>query len=267
MAVRARSAYSLPVSTASSRDYVWSPKESRFGTSLRGRKQSAKAADSEKRPCSTLTRILHVATVLCYMVTPTTTFRLTAANRKSLDRLADELVCSRSEILRLGMAILARDPAVRAQVRAGNVARAFLKNLRTQYGPAAVLELVEGRDGDDWVLAGEPLDRSVVDVEIHEVDDRYVLHLLDPSTGVAISNAHSWVGDDGRRRVTVSLEHLWVHSDFPTSDEPKTRELVDGRTVVQIDEGDGTFRHIVLDQRGNSHPLESGEIPSAAFRE
>ncbi len=214
-----------------------------------------------------MTRLLPVATVTSYMVTPTTTFRLTAADRKRLDWLADELVCSRSEVLRLGTAMLARDPAVRAQVRAGNVARAFLKNLRTQYGPNAVLELVEGRDGDDWVLAGAPLDRSVVDVEIHEVDDRYVLHLLDPSTGVAISNAHSWVGDDGRQRVTVSLEHLWVHSDFPTSDEPKTRQLVDGRTVVQIDEGDGTFRHIVLDQQGNSHPLESGEIPSAAFRD
>ena len=176
------------------------------------------------------------------------------------------MVCSRSEVLRLGMAMLARDPAARAQVRAGNVARAFLKNLRTQYGANAVLELVEGRDGDEWVLADEPLDRSVVDVEVHEIDDRYVLHLLDPSTGVAISNALSWVAEDGRRHATVSLEDLWVHSEFPTGDEPKTRQLVDGRTVVQIDDGDGTFRHIVLDQQGNSHRLQPGEVPVAAFR-
>jgi hypothetical protein len=201
------------------------------------------------------------------MVTRTTTFRLTIADRKRLDRLADELVCSKSDVLRLGMAMLARDPALQARVRAGNVARAFLKSLRTQYGTNAILELVEGRNGDDWVLAGEPLDRSVVDVEVHEVDDRYVLHLLDPSTGVAISNVHSWVGQDGRQRATVSLEHLWVHSEFPTSEEPRTRQLADGRTVVQIDDGDGTFRHIVLDQQGNSHRLKEGEVPEAAFRD
>lgn len=201
------------------------------------------------------------------MVTPTTTFRLSTADRRRLERLADELVCSKSDVLRLGMAMLARDPELQAQVRAGNVARAFLKSLRTQYGAYAVLELVDGRGGDDWVLAGEPLDRSVVDVEVHEVDDRYVLHLLDPSTGVAIENAHSWVGEDCRQHATVSLEQLWVHSEFPTGDEPKTRQLVDGRTVVQIDDGDGTFRHIVLDQQGNSHRLEPGEVPVAAFRD
>lgn len=201
------------------------------------------------------------------MVTPTTTFRLTAADRRRLDRLADELVCSKSDVLRLGIAMLDRDPGLRSQIRAGNVARAFLKNLRTQYGANAILELVEGRGGDDWVLAGEPLDRSVVDVEVREVDDRYVLHLLDPSTGVAISNVHSWVGEDGRQRATVSLEHLWVHSQFPTGDEPKTRQLIDGRTVVQIDDGDGTFRHVALDQQGNSHRLQPGEVPVAAFRD
>lgn len=201
------------------------------------------------------------------MVTPTTTFRLTTADRRRLDRLADELVCSKSDVLRLGMAMVARDPELQSQVRAGNVARAFLKSLRTQYGANAILELVEGRDGDDWVLAGEPLNRTVVDLEVREVDDRYVLHLLDPLTGVAIENAHSWVAGDGRKHAAVSLEQLWVHSAFPTGDEPKTRQLVDGRTVVQIDDGEGAFRHIVLDQHGNSHRLEPGEVPVAAFRD
>jgi hypothetical protein len=204
---------------------------------------------------------------MTYMVTPTTTFRLSTADRRRLDRLADELVCSKSDVLRLGMAMLARDPELQAQVRAGNVARAFLKSLRTQYGANAILELVEGRDGDDWVLAGEPLNRTVVDVEVREVDDRYVLHLLDPLTGVEIENAHSWVATDGRKHATVSLEQLWVHTEFPTGDEPKTRQLVDGRNVVQIDDGEGAFRHIVLDQQGNSHRLEPGEVPVAAFRD
>jgi hypothetical protein len=205
--------------------------------------------------------------MLCYMVTPTTTFRLTAADRRRLDRLADELLCSKSDVLRLGMVMLARDPELQSQIRAGNVARAFLKSLRTQYGANAILELVEGRDGDDWVLAGEPLNRSVVDVEVQQIDDRYVLHLLDPKTNVAIKNAYSWIGEDGRQHATASLEQLWVHSEFPTGDEPKARQLVDGRTVVQIDDGDGTFRHIVLDQQGDSHRLEPGEVPVAAFRD
>jgi hypothetical protein len=168
------------------------------------------------------------------MPTPTTTFRLADPDRRKLDQLADELICSRSDVLRLGMAALMRDPEMRRQIRADNVARAFLKRLRTQYGGNAVLELVDGPDDANWKLAGEPIDRQVLDVDVRQVGDRFVLHLLDPSSGVAISNVMSWVDEVDTRHAVVSLDRLWLHSVRDVVGEPRTRQLYDGRTVVQI---------------------------------
>ena len=69
------------------------------------------------------------------MPTPTTTFRLTSRERAQLDRLADRLVCSRTDVLRYGMAVLREDDSgLINQIRADNLARAFLKSLITQYG-------------------------------------------------------------------------------------------------------------------------------------
>jgi predicted transcriptional regulator len=198
---------------------------------------------------------------------PTTTFRLSDRDRRRLDRLAEELVCSRTDVLRVGLAALIRDPQFRGQVRADNIARAFLKSLRTQYGENAVLELIDDGDSPGWKLAGEPINPQVIDIEVRRAGDCFVMDLIDPSSGVGISNAASWTEADGSRHAVVSLKSLWLHSASGVQIEPKARQLYDGRTIVQIEEDDGTLKHLVLDHQGNSRLLRAGEVPVAAFRD
>lgn len=195
----------------------------------------------------------------------TTTFRFGDRDRQRLERLAEELVCSRTDVLRVGLAALVRDPALRKQVRAENVARAFLKSLITQYGEKAVLELVDGADDPRWKLAGEPIDPQIVDVEVHRAGDHWVMNLIDPASGVGISNAYSWSDAEGSRHAVVPLKSLWLHSQSNVHIEPKARQLYDGRTIVQIEEDDGTLKHLVLDHEGNSRLLRDDEVPIAAF--
>ena len=200
-----------------------------------------------------------------HMVTPTTTFRLNDRERRQLERLADDLVCSRSDVLRHGMAALRDDPELRTQIKADNVARSFLKSLRTIYGDNAVLELVDGPDDENWRVAGEPLDPLVVDVMVKHQGDRWVLDLLDKATGVAIHNVMSWTDEDGYRHAVVPLRDLWVYSSRGAVGEPKARQLYDGRTVVRIEEDDGAPRHLVIDNGGNASPLAGDDVPAAAF--
>lgn len=202
------------------------------------------------------------------MATPTTTFRLTSRERAQLDRLADELVCSRTDVLRYGMAALRDDDSgLTSQIRADNLARAFLKNLITQYGEDAVIELEEGPEDPHWRLAGEPLDREVLDVIVRRQGDRFVMDLVAKATGVAIHNVQAWEDEDGFRHVVVPLRNLWVYSSTEVSAEPKTRQLFDGRTVVQFQEDDGSFRHLAIDDQGNSSSLALEDVPAAAFSE
>lgn len=201
------------------------------------------------------------------MATPTTTFRLTARESARLDRLADELVCSRTDVLRYGMTALRRDRSgLVSQIRADNRARAFLKNLITQYGENAVIELEDGPEDPHWRLAGEPLDPKVVDVIVRRQGDRFVMDLVAKAMGVGIHNVQSWDDEHGYRHAVVPLRDLWVHSSTRVSSESKARQLYDGRTVVEIQEDDGSFRHVAIDDQGNSAPLKSGDVP-AAFSE
>jgi hypothetical protein len=202
------------------------------------------------------------------MATPTTTFRLTSRESAQLDRLADELVCSRTDVLRYGMAALREDQSgLVSQIRADNLARAFLKSLITQYGESAVIELEDGPEDPHWRLAGEPLDGQVLDVIIRRQGDRFVMDLVAKATGVGIHNVQSWEDEDGSRHVTVPLRDLWVYSPTRVAGEPKTRQLSDGRTMVQFQEDDGSFRHLAIDDQGNSSPLEPDDVPAASFRE
>jgi hypothetical protein len=202
------------------------------------------------------------------VATPTTTFRLTPSERAQLDRLADELVCSRTDVLRYGMAALRDDASgLTSQIRADNLARTFLKNLITQYGEDAVIELEDGPEDPHWRLAGEPLDHEVLDVIVRRQGDRFVMDLVAKATGVGIHNVQSWEEEDGSRHSTVALRDLWVYSPTRVSGEAKTRQLVDGRTVVQFQEDDGSFRHLAIDDHGDSSPLEPKDVPAAAFPE
>lgn len=209
--------------------------------------------------------MLHLcATIIC--MTSTTTFRFSDRDRRLIERLTEELVCSRTDVLRLGVDALRRDADLRSHIKAENLARAFLTNLRTQYGENAVLELVDGPDDPNWKLAGQPIDPAILDVDVRRVGDRFVMNLIDPTTSVGIQNASSWTDGDGSRHVVVPLAWLWVHSSTGrVANEPKTRQLYDGRTVVQIEEDDGSVKYFALDNEGNSRLLGPEEMPFAAF--
>lgn len=199
------------------------------------------------------------------MASPTTTFRLTPRDRRYLEDLADELLCSRADVLRLGMAELRRDRPLRRQIRADNLARAFLQSLRTQYGPNAVLELSEGPEDPSWKLAGEPLDSSSLDVIVRPQGEQFVMDLIDVRQGVGIYNVQVWGDEDDVRHAVVPLSELWVHSAHALIGEPTTHMTYDGRTVVEIEEEDGPPRMIVLDHKGNSEPIKDPglELPVA----
>lgn len=199
------------------------------------------------------------------MVTPTTTVRLTEVDRARLQRLADELVCSRADALRLGMAALFINKPLRRQIRADNLAIAFLQSLRTQYGPNAVIELVDGPEDPQWQLAGKPLGETIVDVVERRQGDRWVLDLIDRSNGVVIRNALSWEDEDGHRHAVVALKDLWVHVQHRVTSEPRTRRTLDGRTVLELTEDDGTSRLLVIDDQGNSRPVDAGTDTAIAL--
>lgn len=202
------------------------------------------------------------------MVTPTTTFRLTSSERDQLEHLANELVCTRTDVLRYGMAALRDDQSgLTGQITADNLAKTFLKSLITQYGENAVLELKEGPQDPHWRLADEPLDPEVLDVIVRRQGDRFVMDLVGKASGVAIHNVQTWKDRDGFRHAVVPLRDLWVFSSTGVSAEPLTRQLYDGRTVVQLREDDGSFRYLAIDDQGNSSPLDPEELPAATFPE
>ncbi len=202
------------------------------------------------------------------MVSPTTTFRLSDRDRAQLERLADELLCKRTDVLRLGMAALRENRPLRRQIRADNLARAFLQSLRTQYGEDATIELVDGLDDPNWKLANEPLDRNVIDIAMTHQGDRFVMSLIQPGTNVGIHNVAAWDDADGARHAVVRLRDLWVHSAHAIIGEPATRQTYDGRTIVTIDEDDGTARQLILDNEGQSRRLDPAvDAPIADLHE
>jgi hypothetical protein len=130
-----------------------------------------------------------------------------------------------------------------------------------------VIELKDGPEDPHWRLAGEPLDREVLDVIVRHQGDRFVMDLFAQATGVAIHNVQAWEDEDGYHHAVVPLRDLWVYSSTKVSSQPKTRQLYDGRTVVQFQEDDGSFRRLAIDDQGNSSLLNPEDVPAAAFRE
>lgn len=118
-----------------------------------------------------------------------------------------------------------------------------------------MLELFDAASDPKWKLAGEPIDPGIVDVHVHRVGDRHVMSLLDPQSGVGIER-----DDVDRRRRRLSRSGIAGPSVGAVTHRPghraSTRQLYDGRIVVQISEDDGMLKHIVLDHEGNSRVLD-----------
>lgn len=100
----------------------------------------------------------------------------------------------------------------------------------------------------------------------HPQGDGWVIDLIDRVSGVGIKRAHAWERWDdaeGRRHAVVSLRDLWVYAAGGTAGESHARQLIDGRTVVQIEEDDGSISLFAIDDRGNSVRLSGDELPAA----
>lgn len=189
------------------------------------------------------------------MVTPSVGFRLTENERRTLDRLAAELACSRTDVIRYALAILRRDPQLRRDVKAETFARAFLARLRERYGRHAILMVEDGPDRTDVLIDREPVDD--VEVRVRREDGMCYLDLIDPMTNVGIRNAY-WT-DDAEEHVAIGvpLHALWVAS-LVSLEEPEARRLPDGKTGVAIEE-DGVVKTIVLGEDGTSHLLHEDQ--------
>ena len=194
------------------------------------------------------------------MVTPTTAFRLTDYDKRQLDRLSNELGLSRTDVVRHGLAALRRDPELRKQIRAEQLAIAFLSRLRARYGERAQLRLVVGPDQPEPqpCVADEPVDHEEVDVRVRYEGDFAFVDLVDPSVGVGIWNAY-WTEIDDRKDVHILLKAIDLYLRLAPTDEPRTHRLGDGRTVLAVPQDDGTVTQLVLDAAGNSRLLPADQ--------
>jgi Arc/MetJ-type ribon-helix-helix transcriptional regulator len=195
------------------------------------------------------------------------TLRLRPREPELLDRLAEELGgVSRTDVVRSALRLL-RHPdnqAFREQIRAANVANAFLARLRREYGEMGRLEFETHEDAPRVTINGtEPVDfAGLVRTTEHFVH----LDLIDKTTGVAIRNL--FVTDrDEPAHVVLTLSSLYVHSPVPAPEETVARILPDGRTGVTRYEDDGTARTYILDSKGRSallHDDVQAELPGCA---
>lgn len=204
-----------------------------------------------------------VDTLPCYgvrMVTPTTAFRLTDYDRHQLERLSDELGLSRTDVVRHGLAALRRDPALRKQIRAEQLAIAFLNRLRARYGEHTQLRLVVGPDQPepDPRIADEPLDWEELDVRVRYEGDFAFVDLVDPTVGVGIWNAY-WTEVGDHKDVRILLKAIDLYVRLAPTDEPRTHRLGDGRTVLAVPQDDGSVTQLVLDSEGNSRLLPADQ--------
>ena len=155
------------------------------------------------------------------MVTPTSAFRLTDHDRRQLDRLADELLLSRTDVIRHGLAALRRDPGLRRQILAEQLAVAFLARLRARYGDHAQLAFDVGPDQPEAKprIAGKPIDPAEARVHVRYADDHALVDLVDPTVGVAIRNAY-WTAADEGKDVRVPLMAIGLYRRITPTDEP-----------------------------------------------
>ena len=186
------------------------------------------------------------------MATPTSAFRLTNRDRRQLDRLADELLLSRTDVIRHGLAALRRDHALRRQILAEQLVLAFLARLRGRYGDRAQIAVDVGPDQPEPSprIAGEPIDPDEAQIDVRYEDGHAFIDLVDPTVGVAIRNAY-WTAADEGVNVRIPLKALGLYQRVVPTNEPRTHRLDDGRTVVAVPHDDGTVRQFVLDEQGN----------------
>lgn len=199
------------------------------------------------------------------MATPTTTFRLTAKERSTLKRLEAELgAASQTEVVRAGLSLLRRNPAIKQEIRAANAARGFLRRLVLHHGDDAQIEFETGGDDMPAVrIAGEPAHGLVI--ALRRQSGLVHVDLIDPEAGVGIANAFYTTDDEGRH-VVLPLVAIHVPSPADDPDDTHTRSLPDGRTAITKTDPAGRTRSYTLDDEGRSgllHPEARAILPDA----
>jgi hypothetical protein len=185
--------------------------------------------------------------------TATTTFRLTALDRRVLGALEEELGCSKTDIVRLGLAALRRDPNLRRQLRADRFAAAFLARLRDQHGRHAQVQVTLATDKPArprWLMSrvadGQPVDPADVQVEVRHEEDIFVVDLVDGHTGVGIRNAW-WTDSESDACIPLVGINFWQTARI---DDPIVVTLPDQRQAVEIEQDDGSVKRYVLGSDG-----------------
>jgi hypothetical protein len=194
------------------------------------------------------------------MATGTSAFRLTDRDRHHLDWLAEELHLSRTDVIRLGLAELRRNPGLRRQIQAEQLAVAFLARLRAAHGDRAQLAVAVGPDQPppEPRINGSPINPFDVRVDVRYDDDHAFVDLVDPSNNVGIRNAY-WTDATVGVDVWIPLKAVDLYRRFAPTEEPRTYSLDDGRTVLAIPQDDGTVKQLVLDAEGNSSLLPADQ--------
>jgi len=193
------------------------------------------------------------------MATPTVTFRLLERERQTLDKLAEELVCSRTDVIRAGLRLLRKDDAFRKELKAVNLVKAFLGRLEEKYGPHADLRFE--MPTASCKIGGKETDEVDVRVRYEEPgtagspanSTRRTAHfdLIDPQTGVGLFNAYVTSADE-ENLVVIPLSAIYVPSPAPSVDERTSWRLPDGRMAVEVIGDDGSARRYVIDADGTS---------------
>lgn len=174
------------------------------------------------------------------MPTRSVSFRPGPHELRALEGLADELKCSRSDVLRYGLFALTQDEALRSEIGAANAAHVFIQRLRDAYGDRAQLQIAfePGTEETTPLISGEPVHDARV--QRRDGDDLVHLDLVDLETGVAIRNFYV-VDQDEMVDTThiVPLRLIWWTSPVSPPNTREVRHLPDGSVEVLAVDDDG----------------------------
>jgi hypothetical protein len=198
------------------------------------------------------------------MASSTSTIRSSDREKEARESLREEFEFhSTADVHRLVLAFAVRNRVqLRRDLLAERLASAFLARLKERHGRHAQIHVSLGPESTcpaRWAASkgsrGEvPFDPTEIEMRPRRADDLWFIDLVDPTTGVGITNVY-W-GDADEFVFPLNAVHFWRTAEI---DEPEARRLRDGRTAIAVMQGDGTMIEHVVDADGNSHLLHDDQ--------